>query len=195
LTQNPENYHEEIEQAHFSPGHTIPGWEPSADPVLQSRLFAYNDAGRYRVGSNVDNVPVNCPFSSVANFDRDGHLSALGNQGSRKNFPAKYIDPINVIPRPATEIEDPLSGTTVFHESDFDPNIDYEQPTMFYENSLSAGDRANLHGNIAGTLVNVDNEQVFNALLEQFGKVSKDFEAGVREAYKAAVAKEATKRK
>lgn len=96
LTQNPENYFAEIEQSHFSPGHTVPGWEPSNDPVLQSRLFAYGDAGRYRVGVNVDDVPVNCPFASVANFDRDGHLTPHGNSGSRKNFPVSLL--FNSIP-------------------------------------------------------------------------------------------------
>ena len=71
LTQNPENYFAEIEQSHFSPGHLVPGWEPSTDPVLQARLFSYGgaspdqmyrylgayvprfaDAQRYRLGVN-----------------------------------------------------------------------------------------------------------------------------------------------
>jgi catalase len=157
--------------------------------VLQSRLFAYNDAGRYRVGVNVDNVPVNCPFAQVANFDRDGHLSNLGNQGSRPNFPAKYIDPINVIAKPKTEIEDPLEGNTVFYQSELDPNLDFEQPALFYNTTLSSRDRENLHANIAGTLVHVDNQEVFGALLEQFGKISPAFEEGVRLAYRDAVEK------
>jgi catalase len=159
--------------------------------VLQSRLFAYNDAGRYRVGVNVDNIPVNCPFTQVANFDRDGHLSNLGNQGSRPNFPAEYIDPIHVIPRPKTEIEDPLEGNTVFYQSELDPNLDYEQPALFYNTTLSPHDRGNLHANIAGTLVNVDNKQVFDALLAQFGKISPALEEGVRSAYQDAAGKAA----
>lgn len=129
LTQNPDNFFAEIEQAHFSPGAIVPGWEPSNDPVLQSRLFAYNDAGRYRVGVNMEDIPVNCPFASVANFDRDGHLAVNGNQGSRKNFPAEYIDPINVIDKPDTVIEQELfSDSTVHYQSMIDESIDYEQP-------------------------------------------------------------------
>ncbi|KAI7640388.1 hypothetical protein KC322_g20600 [Hortaea werneckii] len=186
LTQNPDNYHAEIEQAHFSPANMVPGWEPSNDPVLQSRLFAYNDAGRYRLGVNMADIPVNCPFSSVANFDRDGHLAVHGNSGSRKNFPAEYIDPINVIEKPATVIEQPLNGSTVHWESQIDGDIDYEQPRMFYE-GLSQTDKDHLYSNIAGTLVNVDNEEVMAALLKQFGLVSDDFEKGVRTAYKKAM--------
>ena len=192
LTQNPENYFAEIEQSHFSPGHTVPGWEPSNDPVLQSRLFAYGDAGRYRVGVNVDDVPVNCPFASVANFDRDGWLSAHGNQGSHKNFPAEYIDPINVIDKPKTVIEQELNGSTVHWQSKIDENIDYEQPRLFYE-GFSQTDKDHLYSNIAGTLLNVDNKEVFDALMKQFGKVSQALEAGVRDAYTEAQSTATTK--
>ena len=41
LNKNPENYFAEVEQAGFAPSHLVPGIEPSADPVLQARLFAY----------------------------------------------------------------------------------------------------------------------------------------------------------
>ena len=46
LNENPQNYFAEIEQAAFSPSHLVPGIEPSADPVLQSRLFSYPDTHR-----------------------------------------------------------------------------------------------------------------------------------------------------
>ncbi|GAB7358125.1 hypothetical protein MBLNU230_g0284t1 [Neophaeotheca triangularis] len=194
LTQNPDNYHAEVEQAHFSPGNIVPGWEPSNDPVLQSRLFAYNDAARYRIGVNTEDIPVNCPFSSVANFDRDGHLAVHGNQGSRKNFPAEYIDPINVIDRPDTVIEQELGDSTVHWQSTIDDNIDYEQPRQFYL-SFSEGDKQNLYGNIAGTLVNVDNQEVFDNLMLQFGKVEPRLEQGIREAYEEEMKKEGKEKK
>ena len=41
LDENVQNYFAEIEQVAFSPSHLVPGIEPSADPVLQSRLFSY----------------------------------------------------------------------------------------------------------------------------------------------------------
>ncbi|KAF2770825.1 catalase-like protein [Teratosphaeria nubilosa] len=187
LTQNPENYHAEVEQAHFSPSNMVPGWAPSEDPVLQSRLFAYNDAARYRIGRNFEDLPVNCPFASVANFDRDGHLGGVhGNQGSRPNFPAKYIDMINVVERKGYDIDFPLNATsTVQYESQIEGDIDYEQPRMFYE-GFSQTDKDHLHGNIGGTLVNVDNKEVLDALFEQFGKVSPALKAGVNSAYLAA---------
>lgn len=48
LNENPQNYFAQIEQAAFSPSHLVPGAEPSADPVLQSRLFSYPDTHRHR---------------------------------------------------------------------------------------------------------------------------------------------------
>jgi catalase len=43
LNENATNYFAEIEQVCFNPVHMVPGIEPSADPVLQSRLFSYPD--------------------------------------------------------------------------------------------------------------------------------------------------------
>jgi catalase len=189
LTQNPENYHAEIEQAHFSPSNMVEGWEPSNDPVLQSRLFSYNDAARHRIGSNYAQIPVNCPFSSVANFDRDGHLAVRGNQGSRQNFPDEYRDKLNVVERPSALANQKVEGNVTYYESQIEGDIDYEQPRQFYQVQMNAQDRANLHSNIAGTLVNVDNDDIRETLLEQFGKVDSALERGVREAYKEAMNK------
>jgi catalase len=68
LDRNPENYFAEIEQVAFAPSHLVPGVEPSADPVLQSRLFSYPDTHRHRLGVNYQQIPVNAPLCPVANF-------------------------------------------------------------------------------------------------------------------------------
>lgn len=67
LNKNVTNYFEEIEQIAFSPSRTlIPGIEASNDPVLQSRIFAYPDTQRYRLGANYEQIPINrgCPFDA-----------------------------------------------------------------------------------------------------------------------------------
>lgn len=97
LTENVDNYFEEIEQIAFSPSNTcIPGIEPSNDSVLQSRLFSYPDTQRHRLGTNYQQLPVNrprnllpstaggCPFLA-GNFQRDGP-GCLYNQGSYPNY-------------------------------------------------------------------------------------------------------------
>jgi catalase len=62
LNRNPTNYFAEIEQAAFSPAHLVPGIEPSADPMLQARLFSYSDTQRHRLGVNYQQIPVNQPL-------------------------------------------------------------------------------------------------------------------------------------
>jgi catalase len=62
LNKNPENFHRDVEQAAFSPGSMVPGIEDSPDPLLQFRMFFYRDAQYHRIGVNLHQVPVNCPF-------------------------------------------------------------------------------------------------------------------------------------
>nr|UFQ22405.1 putative catalase [Claviceps pusilla] len=50
LKKGSENYFDEIEKLAFSPSHLVHGVEPSEDPVLQARLFAYPDAQKHRLG-------------------------------------------------------------------------------------------------------------------------------------------------
>lgn len=85
LDENPQNYFAEIEQSAFSPSHTVPGIEPSADPVLQSRLFSYPDTHRHRLGVNYQQLPVNAPVVPVANFQRDGPGTFV-SQGARPSY-------------------------------------------------------------------------------------------------------------
>jgi catalase len=82
LNENAVYYFAEIEQVAFNPSHMPPGIEPSADPVLQSRLFSYPDTHRHRIGVNYQQLPVNAP--RTGNFQRDGQM-AFYNQGTRPN--------------------------------------------------------------------------------------------------------------
>lgn len=52
INRNPDNYFAETQQAAFSPGHLVPGMEPSPDKMLQGRLFSYPDTHRHRLGGN-----------------------------------------------------------------------------------------------------------------------------------------------
>jgi len=88
LNRNAANFFDEIEQAAFSPSHLVPGIEPSEDPLLQARFFAYPDAQRYRLGVNYQQLPVNRPTRSAA-FNpllRDGAASVEGNCGASPGY-------------------------------------------------------------------------------------------------------------
>lgn len=81
LNRNPENYFAEVEQAAFSPANVVPGISFSPDKMLQSRLFSYGDAQRYRLGVNHHHIPVNAPKCPFHSYHRDGAMRTDGNQG------------------------------------------------------------------------------------------------------------------
>lgn len=119
----------QVEQAAFSPSHLIPGVEPSNDPVLQSRLFSYPDAQRYRLGQNYKSIPVNCPFAPVSNYQRSGPMVTDGNGGSAPNYPSS-AEPMQYAKRPYTlaQIADPHQGSGVVSTTSEITDLDFEQP-------------------------------------------------------------------
>ena len=86
LNRNPENYFAEVEQLAFSPANVVPGISFSPDKMLQSRLFSYGDAQRYRLGVNHHQIPVNAPKCPVNSYHRDGTMRVDSNAGSRIGY-------------------------------------------------------------------------------------------------------------
>lgn len=80
LDKNLENWFTEFEQAAFSPSNMVNGIEPSPDPMLQARMFAYPDAARYRLGINYQFLPTNVAKSHVyCPTERDGLMNFTKN--------------------------------------------------------------------------------------------------------------------
>jgi catalase len=50
--------------------------------MLQSRLFSYGDAQRYRLGVNHHHIPVNAPKCPYHSYHRDGAMRTDGNHGA-----------------------------------------------------------------------------------------------------------------
>ncbi len=178
LNKNVENYFAEIEQAAFSPSHLVPGIEPSADPVLQSRLFSYPDTHRHRLGTNYGQLPVNAPIAPVANFQRDGAM-AFNNQGSRPNYQSSIL-PLNYQEKPYEYVEHEvflgaaqadLSEITARESSfsvvvvtescsDIDCAVDFEQPRALWSKVFSDTDKDHFVSNVAGHLGNAKSAEV-----------------------------------
>jgi catalase len=75
LNRWPDNFFAETEQVAFCPSHVVPGIDFSNDPLLQGRLFSYQDTQLSRLGSpNFHQIPVNAPKCPFANHQRDGHM-------------------------------------------------------------------------------------------------------------------------
>ena len=87
LNRNPDNFFAETEQAAFLPTNIVPGIDFSEDPLLQGRLFSYQDTQLSRLGTvNFHQIPINqakgCPFQ---NFQRDGQMQTQVFKG-RANY-------------------------------------------------------------------------------------------------------------
>jgi catalase len=75
LDRWPDNFFAETEQVAFCPSHVVPGIDFSNDPLLQGRLFSYQDTQLSRLGSpNFHQIPINAPKCPFANQQRDGHM-------------------------------------------------------------------------------------------------------------------------
>ncbi|MGD6978439.1 MULTISPECIES: catalase [Citricoccus] len=74
LNENPTNHFAEIEQAAFSPANMVPGMGMSPDKMLLGRNFAYQDAQRYRIGTNFQQLPVNKPVNEVHTYNFEGNM-------------------------------------------------------------------------------------------------------------------------
>ena len=75
LDRWPDNFFAETEQVAFCPSHIVPGIDFSNDPLLQGRLFSYQDTQLSRLGSpNFHQIPVNAPKCPFHNQQRDGHM-------------------------------------------------------------------------------------------------------------------------
>ncbi|KAF1816255.1 catalase [Eremomyces bilateralis CBS 781.70] len=175
LIENAKNYFAEIEQAAFSPSHLVPGIEPSADPVLQSRLFSYPDTQRHHLGPNYQPLPVNAPHVPyrMANFQRDGPM-AFYNQGARPGY-LSSIEPISFKDR-AVDLNTThghFIGKAVSFLSEIRPE-DFNGPRALWEKVFDAGAKERFVSNVAGHLARCQNQETIKRQIAIFCEVSDD---------------------
>jgi len=181
LNKNPENYHRDVEQAAFSPGSMVPGIEPSPDPLLQWRTFFYRDAQYHRLGVNLHQVPVNCPFMShsYSSINFDGPLRSDANTGGNPHYtPNSYVGKFH--PSSAETpyaVSDNIASrqSHFYHEGKPD---EYDQARELYVRVMSAGARKHLHRNTAAELRLVRPE-VQKAYLRQCHAIHPDYAQGI----------------
>jgi len=179
LNENPQNYFAEIEQIAFSPSHLIPYIEPSADPVLQSRLFSYPDTHRHRLGTNYQQLPVNAPIVPVVNFQRDGPAAYI-SQGSLPNYPSSvnelsYDGKKGAIDS-STRDEEHQARHEAFvggawRDLSLVTELDFEQPRALWSKVWDDKAREAYVQNVSGHFRNVKNPQVKSRQLSVWAAV------------------------
>jgi len=161
---------------------------------LQFRMFLYRDAQMYRIGANMAQIPVNCPFMAkhVHPFERDGKMRVNNNGGVEPHyFPNSASNPPPARPNPSllstphpvaahpnmssSQMLTAFRGSVNRHESgDLGPDSEYEQATLFYQNTLDSQGRANLAANIAQGLSAVTRADIKIRSLVMCYKVAPD---------------------
>ncbi|SCZ97951.1 BZ3500_MvSof-1268-A1-R1_Chr7-3g09648 [Microbotryum saponariae] len=180
LNENPQNYFAEIEQIAFAPSHLVPGIEPSADPVLQSRLFSYPDTHRHRLGVNYAQLPVNAPLHLPANFQRDGAM-AFYNQGARPNYQSS-IQPLLYKPQlyNTAEHEQFLGGAV--QDLSVITELDFVQPRALWQRVFDDSAKERFVNNVSGHMGGIKSESIRNGVLACFARVDEDLGARVAKA-------------
>lgn len=170
LDKNPDNYFAEVEQAAFSPANTVPGIEPSADPVLQARLFSYSDTQRHRIGTNFNQIPVNRPLQAFCPFQRDGYATVNGNYGGLPNYPSSF-DPLQYRADATNDEahEKWVGEATSFHWGVTDK--DYDQPRDLWRVYGKTGQQETMIHNLAADLAGATTETQ-SRVVEVFSRIS-----------------------
>ncbi len=182
LNRNVENYFAETEQAAFAPSNLVPGIGASPDKMLQARLFAYQDAHRYRIGANVNQIPVNQPKCPVHNYQRDGAFAGVCPITNGVNFyPNDRAD--QGAPAPAGQFAEPpmplLDAAWVKVYSQ-DHEEYYQQAGNLFR-TMNDDQKNQLAGNIAGGLI-AATPSVQQRMLAQYSQADTDYAARVEHA-------------
>ena len=192
LNRNVDNYFAETEQSAFAPSNLVPGIGASPDKMLQARLFAYQDAHRYRIGANYNDLPVNYPRASGADhYQRGGAMAGtkcpfahgrISSAGADVNYgPNTRGGPVE---KPEYE-EPPLKiDTTLVARHDHRPGgDDYSQAGALFR-IMTDDQQEHLANNIAGSLGQASQE-VQGRMFVHFDKCDREYGRMVRDAVSA----------
>jgi catalase len=155
LNRNPKNFFAEVEQSAFSPSALVLGIEPSADKLLQGRLFSYPDTQRHRIGPNYLQLPINCPYATkVNNYQVDGNMQTRTEIPTVNYEPNRYDDlPTETVTH--TESEMPLTG--VIGRQAIAKPLNFQQAGELYR-TFTEDERNNLIKNLVNDLTNVNSQ-------------------------------------
>lgn len=192
LNRNVENYFAETEQSAFAPSNLVPGIGASPDKMLQARLIAYQDAHRYRVGVNVNQIPVNAPRCPVHHYQRDGAMAGMrpshgnyNNQDGSVNFYPNDRTGEGA-PAPTPELSSPpmpLLEDAWIKAYDTSEEDYYTQAGDLFR-LMNEDQKRQLTNNIVEGLVHAS-ESVQKRMLNQFAKADSDYSARVERAMKS----------
>ena len=183
LNRNPDNFFAETEQVAFLPSNVVPGIDFTNDPLLQGRLFSYQDTQLSRLGGpNFHQIPVNRARSPMRNFQRDG-LRQMDVPKGRVNYEPNSLD--GGVPR-----ENPERGFATFAEPIEAPKLrrrpetfaDHYSQARLNFNSLTEPEQRHMISAFAFELGKVETKAIRERMLGHLQNIHADLYAGVVDA-------------
>jgi catalase len=110
LNKNVDNWFTDNEMVAFNPGVMPPGLLPSDDKLLQSRIFSYSDAQRYRLGANYLTLPINAPRNKHHNNHYDGAMNMVKRTEDIDYFPSRHTSTVDGAVRGPTMQQEKVKG-------------------------------------------------------------------------------------
>jgi catalase len=190
LNRNVENYFAETEQACFAPNNLVPGIGASPDKMLQGRLLAYQDAHRYRVGTNANQLPVNAAKCPVHHYQRDGAMAGACPMHASKNVQGAGVnfypnDRINAgAPSPLPAVAEPpmpVEQAAWIRRYGLSAEEDHYSQAGDLFRLMDDGEKTRLTMTIAEGLIQAD-ESVQQRMLAQFAQADEDYATRIKTA-------------
>lgn len=182
LNRNVDNFFAETEQVAFCPANIVPGVDFSNDPLLQGRLFSYEDTQLTRLGGpNFHEIPINRPVAPVHNNQRDGLHRMMISPGPVSYFPNTLAQNT---PLPATEEEggfahyaEKIDARKIRGRSESFRDF-YSQATLFW-NSMSAAEKEHIVDAFHFEVGSVKDKNIKQRVADMFGNVAPDLAAQI----------------
>jgi catalase len=197
LNKNVNNYFAETEQVAMAPSNFVPGIAASPDKMLQGRLLAYQDAHRYRIGANVNQIPVNAAKCPVNHYQRDAAYAGMGcpvghaSSDVTSDNPSATLSANNFYPNdrtdqsapsPSAQVPPPLpvlEDAWIGYHDQGDEDYFTQAGNLF--RIMSDDQKQQLFNNIADGLSQA-NASIQERMLVQFEKADTAYKAGVEQA-------------
>lgn len=183
LNRNADNFFAETEQVAFLPSNIVPGIEFSNDPLLQGRLFSYQDTQLSRLGGpNFHQIPINAPRCPMHNFQRDG-LRQMQVPKGRVNYEPNSFDqgaPRECPMHGFKSVPEDLDGTKIRKRAETFSDH-YSQARLFFR-SMTAPEQTHIISAFAFELAKVETKAIRLRMLGHLANIDNELHDSVAEA-------------
>jgi catalase len=182
LNRNPDNFFAETEQVAFLPSNIVPGIEFSNDPLLQGRLFSYQDTQLSRLGGpNFHQIPVNAPRCPMHNFQRDGLRQMQVPKGRVNYEPNSFSEKPRENPHHGfSSVPEEVSGTKIRKRSETFADH-YSQARQFFR-SMTQPEQQHIISAFAFELAKVETKTIRLRMLGHLANIDATLYESVSEA-------------